>query len=490
MIRASSDPLADLRAYSRQVIWQELGFISLMVMEFIWLLPWFRSLTPGIQQQASTADHFLFLVFLIIVAYANRLIRLYEIKPALQRAILILLLLIGLYFFARVFVYPSSGLSPGQMLTRTMESISEIIIRIPEIFLVILMGIYLWWRGIRATVSAGLQLRPTERKFRLGILALAAHGIIFRGMDMSFLLHAIPIYFISGIFAVALSRTSNLLHGGIAHRLPFTGRWFLGLVLISSITICLGVLLGAFLRSSSMAAILGFLKTLLEFILPLLEAILRPVIFAIVAIIEVIVNLVRPLVNLERLEKLLEQLQSRPEVQYPLDEGRAPFHMPPAVVAAIVFVLLAVIVTLVLRKSKSRFKGSLQPFPEVGEDVQRSKDFLSKMRKTLDQLLGRLEELRQSAFGHRIRAATIIRQIYVDLLMLAAELGRPRDASETPLEYQQQLNALFPNQKEHINEITQAYVQVRYGEFPEEKSVVSTVQVAWATIQKAALRRK
>ncbi len=486
MISASSNPMANLRAYLRQIIWQELGFISLMAMEFIWLLPWFQSLTPNIQQQASTARHFLFLVFLITVAYANRLIRLFEIKVILQRLILILLLLIGLYSFASIFVYPSSGLTPGQMLARTLASLAEIIIKIPEIFLVILMGLYLWWRGIRATVSAGLQLRSTERKFRLGILALAAHGIIFHKMDITFLLQAIPIYFISGIFAVTLSRTSNLLHGETAHRLPFTGRWFLGLVLISSITIGLGILLGVFLRSQAMAEILGFLKVLLNFIFPLFEAILRPIIFAIMKIIEAIVNLVRPLINMEGIGKLLEQIQARPEAQFPTDEGRPPFHVPPAIVAAIIVILLAGVVYLILRKSKGRFRGPLPPFLEAGEDVERSKDFLSKMRKSLDQMLGRLGELRKSGFRRRMRAATIIRQIYINLLELAEDLGRPRDASETPLEFQRQLNVFFPYQKDQINEITQAYIRVRYGEFPEEERAVSRVQAAWTAIQKTA----
>jgi len=104
----------------------------------------------------------------------------------------------------------------------------------------------------------------------------------------------------------------------------------------------------------------------------------------------------------------------------------------------------------------------------------------------VNQVREGIELVRTFGLGRRMLAATVIRRIYTQLLYLAAELGCPRHRAETPYEFQERLMELFPEQREQVGLITDAYVHVRYGEIPEEDRIISLVEGAWDSINKEA----
>jgi hypothetical protein len=65
---------------------------------------------------------------------------------------------------------------------------------------------------------------------------------------------------------------------------------------------------------------------------------------------------------------------------------------------------------------------------------------------------------------------------------LSEDLGRPRNPAKTPLEFLPSLNELFPALDVELARITQAYLQVRYGELPETRQEVEEVEKAWARL--------
>jgi hypothetical protein len=100
------------------------------------------------------------------------------------------------------------------------------------------------------------------------------------------------------------------------------------------------------------------------------------------------------------------------------------------------------------------------------------------------QLWGRVGQISYQR-SQRLRAAARIRQIYIDLLELGAELGRPRPAAITPLEYEPVLGDLFPALEAETGAITQAYLRVRYGQVPETAQEVEAIEESWKRIQAA-----
>jgi hypothetical protein len=86
--------------------------------------------------------------------------------------------------------------------------------------------------------------------------------------------------------------------------------------------------------------------------------------------------------------------------------------------------------------------------------------------------------------------ASVVRRIYARLLSLGEDLGKGRAASETPLEYLENLQLLFPDHREQARTITRAYVHVRYGEFPEEGVDLDKVRESWATLKEVSQSKR
>lgn len=66
--------------------------------------------------------------------------------------------------------------------------------------------------------------------------------------------------------------------------------------------------------------------------------------------------------------------------------------------------------------------------------------------------------------------------MYTHLLVGASYAGFPRKAQETPNEYLHILEGKFPEEADALEEITRAYVAVRYGQvapLPEQKGVLN-----------------
>lgn len=80
-------------------------------------------------------------------------------------------------------------------------------------------------------------------------------------------------------------------------------------------------------------------------------------------------------------------------------------------------------------------------------------------------------------------AAFRIRRIYGKLMNLSEDLGFPRHPSCTPREFLPVLEEHFPSLQTELALITDSYVRVRYGEFPETHEEVEDVETAWSRIQ-------
>jgi hypothetical protein len=68
-------------------------------------------------------------------------------------------------------------------------------------------------------------------------------------------------------------------------------------------------------------------------------------------------------------------------------------------------------------------------------------------------------------------------------MALAAELGSPRRAWQTPLEFMVTLHGLFPEHSDELVAVTGAYVRVRYGELPESRAELTHVESAWKALK-------
>jgi hypothetical protein len=107
------------------------------------------------------------------------------------------------------------------------------------------------------------------------------------------------------------------------------------------------------------------------------------------------------------------------------------------------------------------------------------------LRRGINRLAENLEDILRLNQARRMLAAARIRRIYAHLLNLSSKLDRPRQASQTPLEYLPSLERLFPGLSGQLATITGAYMQVRYGELPETSEELEQVEAAWKQVSDA-----
>ncbi len=73
-------------------------------------------------------------------------------------------------------------------------------------------------------------------------------------------------------------------------------------------------------------------------------------------------------------------------------------------------------------------------------------------------------------------------------MTLCGRLGSPRAISLTPYEFLPHAGELFPGRDQELALITQAYVRVRYGEYPETREELEQVISAWREVKKDGAR--
>jgi hypothetical protein len=469
-------------------LWSELGQCCLLLMETCWVVPWLRSLTPTLHRLSSPAAVTLLLAFALAALYLTRLIDRLALITPVRTTLLLVLLFAGIGLGLRLILFPG-GVGILDLIRRSLASLSSAFELIPNELIVIFVVIFAWRRGVVAG-TAGLQgPGVTGLKLRLGALAFALFGLIYRSDGLAPLLEVLPVYFCGGLMAVALSRMDHVgrVRGGA--RAPFATGWLAalaaGIVLLSA----LGVLAGWGLRTEPAHWLAGLLGTMLLRLIELTLLLLSPLVIGLALLLEQLsrllpdLSLLYPL--LQSLRDLLRGFQSLPSTTPAQPLGwLAPYatQLKTTVVVALVLVLALLAVRGAQRLSRAQRQRTDEEEARASVDA----NLLGELRRWGEQAWhgwARIAGIRQ---GRQLLAAAAIRRIYAQTLRLAEDLGQRRRSSETPREFLPTLQALFPGHAGEVDAITMAYERVRYGELPEDPEEVAHVRSCWGAVRSAA----
>jgi hypothetical protein len=201
---------------------------------------------------------------------------------------------------------------------------------------------------------------------------------------------------------------------------------------------------------------------------------------------EKITEFLSRIIDPESLPGTPDEFQPFPTPEFPFEQGEPLIQISPVVTILIVLLILALLVFLIIRRANRRYRYRVPVIDDEGETIFEPEEIQSRLRRFIYQVREGIELVRTFGLGRQMLAATVIRRIYTRLLNLAADLGYPRQRSETPYEFQKRLMELFPEQRQQVDLITDAYVHVRYGEVPEEDRIIKLVEDAWELIDKEA----
>ena len=465
-----------------------LGLMFLLSMELAWFVPWFRSLTAATRALTTLQSMALFLSVSAVTVATSRVLQSGDIRLSIQQGALLILLTVSFVAGLRIVVFRGSALGLFDLVVQSFTSFASVLTIVPSELIVVLSMLYAWRRGIVASGAHVLDPGATAYRFRLGIMALVVYALVHRAESGGLMLEILPFYFGSGLAAVALSRADSLSHTRGAGRSPFTGQWLAAMLLLAAVTTGIGVLAGAWLRSSSTVLAFDRAGSVLFRLLELLVLLISPVILALVWLGEWILGALHLSEGLGTVFSALRRVLPGPAFEpRPERESLLAWLQPhlPWIKIAGTSLVIAVLALAAIRGARRARRPLPEPEEDAGDSLLTPNALLTGLRQTLGRMAAGWGS-RRFGSARRLLAATAIRRIYARLLLLAEQEGRARYPAETPLEYLAQLRKLFPNREAEVSTITHAYIQVRYGGFPEAEATIAQVRESWAALRQDA----
>ncbi len=492
-------PKVEIRA------WREIAFLAVLLMEMAWLVPWTLALLSIEQSISIWVTYFVFASLAIFTFFLMRILSLMSLRQSVRIAFLGLLLIIVTPIISRMILFPNQEPGYFQSISLILNGFQNTESLLPNEFLIVFALVIAWLRAIRWATSDGL---PSEMlsSFRFGFLVLAVFIFVFiwRGQQS---LAGFEIVFI--FFALAAMASSRIArseaHPAIRGKL-FDGNWLLALMgLMLLFSVFLGILGWGITAQFELVRQMVFYLWLLFWGLVIL--ILSPFLILISVIFEWLLSRVDPSVlsamrgafnqifgnEEEEVAEVIEVVDGAGDsfLQQILDwlnslsisaflELMRPYFLW-AVIA--IFILFG----LYFAGRRFAFWKAISDQISIRNSTNYDDDWLKNWRKNWRRRIGDLRDtlmrFADPNRGRKMLAAARIRRVYSYLMDLSSELGKQRKQAETPLEFMDVLNKIFPFHQLEVSTISKAYMRVRYGELDETPKDVIDVDRAWLQLR-------
>jgi hypothetical protein len=481
--------------------------VAALLMEVLWLYPWLIWL--GKWQALVWQRPPLSLVSLILLLgisfYITRFLTGRQWSLPLIQLSIVLCGLAVIFIVVRIEYTAGYGLLAGQWFTHTGQIILNGFRQPHPLLIALPVGAYLWWRGISLGRSP-LSSASIYRSFLVGIGALVVLIIVWRvslgiGSFESLASTVAPYVAVFFFFSLAGLALANLL--AIQHRFPreepvrlSNRRW---------LPILFGIVLGIVLVAIGIASIfspefLAFLTWLFGGVLDLLRFVIHYLLIPLGYIAAGIYYVMQFLVNLIRGGRPLEPFKApeffRPDEMPPQTE---PHGLSAIVILAIkwsLFAIAAIVVIFFLVRAITRFRASRakSDVEQIDESLWSWQGFSSDLRLFFSMLWQRLWRKKKKATraihlpkwytSENIERTLSIREIYQHLLWEASRFGITRRRYETPYEYASRLVQAVPEGSEQLVQLTDIYIDVRYGDREAEDRQVTQANSLWRALRK------
>jgi hypothetical protein len=354
---------------------------------------------------------------------------------------------------------------------------------VPREGFVFLLAVFLWWRGLALAQRRTTSL-DVAYSFRIGVLIVsvtAALGSLVLAWPVQYVVFA---YFFVGLIGIAFARADESNRRRTDGRSVATFGWCTGIVLAGFGVIVLAAAVASVLTGDNLTLIVRPLAAALR-------AALVAIVFVAGLLAEVVGRVMGLFLNDVNLDRLREALTSLHNLRVPEIEA-TPSRWSAGQLASLrtivilgggslLVVALALSVRWLRRRFDKRQGGDTESVWE-GVNARRAAGRLARRAQGwLADRAGRVESRVSRYF-----AAMTIRRIYGRVLALAGARGYPRLADQTPYEFLPVLSHALPGMADPLAQITEAYVAVHYGQYPEEPAVLAAVITAWEAIRNSA----
>lgn len=396
--------------------------------------------------------------------------------------------------------YPAgSGMLDGFWFVQTARLLISSFSHPEPMVIALFASLYLWWAGIRWGHSS-LDFDNIYRAFLIGLAAQVILIISWGSEPTRTALSGTGIY-IAGFFffalsAMALARLRNIQERAEEKTIVplLSRRWLSVLTIIIGSIILVGIGVAS-IFSTGFLSVFGHLFNLIAGLLYKIMAVFVAIISFFMAIsffiIQTIINMLTQEIPTEVSSSGNATIVER------MQPGVSP-TIPPEVMVALQWTLLAIVIVValfLLTRAISRLKPKTanEGIEEIHESLWSREGFLADIRLFFRLLWqGFSRQIKKAATASLLtgkprqvvpEGRLSIREIYQHLLWQAAQLGIVRQQYETAYEYSRRLSRAIPDGQSPLNELTELYVSVRYGDLTAEIKQVDDANNLWQIIR-------
>jgi hypothetical protein len=473
--------------------------LVLVLLETFWVYPWLVWLGrfPVFDQPRPPLSLAAVFIALAAATLAIRLLlrqkwTVRQVQAAvIGCGLVVILLVLGSEYGAgygflggRWFAY--AGRAFGNILT----SPDTIVVALPAL-------LYLWWRGI-VLGQMTFNFKNIYRSFLIGISALIVLIIIwqlsassgyFAGPGTGIGFNVLAVFFF-GLLAIAISHLYTMRSSMPREEAALTSvwRWLpIMLTVIGGMVIVVfaiaGIFSPGFFTSIGHVFGVGF-----SFLGKIFNYVMIPFNYLFEGIIWVLRWLIA---RIPRGEPLVQDSADNMSLKdiFPVT---APAELSPIIFLVIKWVVLAVIIAVVifiLAKAVSRYRArhaeeeieeiheSLFSWHGLGNDIR---ELFGMMGKKFQR---KRSPLTSGYHGEDESGQLDVREAYRRLLWEASRSGLTRGRYETPEEYSGRLGRAVPESREPLTQLTDMYVDVRYGETGLPEAKVDSANGLWRILR-------
>jgi hypothetical protein len=449
--------------------WQHAAVFSIVVVELCWILPWYQTLVWK-SEAAPLIPAALVLGGAMLAAYNLAFsLEAWRLLQKVQNGVLAFLLFISVVISERLLLHiPLSQTLVGLFNLETAPSILVVLV------------LWLWWRGL-SLARKSIHPDTAWHRFELGLGFFMLHIFVaYRLGEVGPGLGWFMFFLFVGFLSVSLARISIVVSSRRGAGNPFDIRWLAGTSGIIALSVLVASILG-YLLSGQGEQILTWLGKGIRAVV-----MLALFIAAIPAILLAFV--LGPLMQFLGQRLPTATLVTTPTVMTPDPYFLTPEALPviesrplsPLFQALIFWGILLILIVFLLLRLRSGRRAISAAKPGKPESLLKPGEARKLMRKAfedaVDSWMARLRPTQKS------RPAERVRQIYIELLELCAVKDSPRSPQQTPLEFLPVMQEVFEDADQELALITQAYLDVRYGELSESSDQLADIESAWENI--------
>ena len=452
-----------------------MGVLALLVLEAAWTAPWVARYFAGCSRLTPGWWLAFLLISGVVGVVSAGLLRIRVPDPLRRRAYG----LTAIAAWLAVSLAASRGLvCAAAPMAGGARPLALFLLQVPSQAALLLAVYWTWSQAVPLAAVEGLNPAVAGARLRRALLGLGAFLLAFQPPLSPVLLVTITLTVASGLLGAALARASHLGQVRAAARLPFRGRWLLNLAAVCGLVLAIGLLLSAGLAHPSVLGAVGWTLAWLAGIF--------------VAVLTIAARLV---IALGALLVGWFQVQVPPgaEVLPAVTAAPAATPVPAAPSAAISYMaavgqqlelIFSLLILGLLAYFAIRGMGAMGLPSGLGqgggfesdspEDGAEAAPATGRVRQAWDGMRRRAEHLLRvgQASGNTLHG------LYLQMLALARQRGRPRQPAETPQELLIPLASLFPGGEADLKILTSGFEEARYGGVADTTERLATARGA------------